>query len=54
MNLSDGKPFDAIEREYMIAINQARSNDDAHELSIGLSQYQKLYKAHASPREVSV
>lgn len=38
------KENDDIEQEYEWAINHARSNDEAFELSIGLRQYRELYK----------
>jgi hypothetical protein len=36
--------LDAIEQDYMQAINRARTSDEAFELSIGLCQYRELYK----------
>jgi hypothetical protein len=40
--------LDAIEQEYMRAINRARTSDEAFELSIGLRQYRELYKDTAN------
>lgn len=36
--------MDEIEKEYERAIRNARSTDEAYELSIGLAQYREMYK----------
>ncbi len=36
--------LDWIEQDYILAINRAETPDEAHELSIGLREYQELYK----------
>jgi hypothetical protein len=44
-------PFDShdpVEREYMQAIDRARTSDEAYELSIGLHQYRESYKDTSS------
>lgn len=41
---------DSVELEYERAISNARSEDEAFELSIGLRQYRELYREAHEPR----
>lgn len=46
--------LDQVEREYEIAIRKAYysgSDDEAFELSIGLQQYQEMFKTHQDEAE---
>jgi hypothetical protein len=43
------KQLDPIEQEYERAISNARTDDEAYELSIGLRQYKQMYKVGTVP-----
>jgi hypothetical protein len=38
------KNLDPIEKEYILAIKRARTDEEAYELYLGLKQYKELYK----------